>query len=57
MRKGMTYSVIPTNAITTPPILCRKTGRSLIAHPSPTTVHVFKCPMTVLLTGPIPSMM
>lgn len=48
----VTYRLIPSKAIIMPTTLCIEIGRSLTNHPKPTMMQVFKCPITVLLTGP-----
>lgn len=50
-----TYKHIPSKVMSIPAILCFEIEWSLRNQPRPTIVHVFKCPVTVLLTGPTAS--
>jgi hypothetical protein len=55
--RGGTYATMPPIAIITPRILLSPTPRPLAIHPRATIEHVFKCPTTVLDTGPVWAMM
>jgi hypothetical protein len=52
-----TYAIIPPMATKTPRTDLSPTDRPDVAQPSATMVHVFKCPTTVLETGPVLAMM